>query len=81
MKISSTGPKKTKKLTKFLANFVLYYRNKLSEIEGSVNNIIHRRDIIDESIRKKYDALEKIDTSRNYRENQSVYNEKVSFMN
>ncbi|XP_033230783.1 probable kinetochore protein nuf2 [Belonocnema kinseyi] len=75
--ITSPSPKKTKKLTKFLANFVLYYRNKLSEIEGSVNDIVHRREKIDQLISKKRDALEKIARSKAYRQDQSVYNEKL----
>ena len=71
------GPKKTKKMMKFLANFVLYYRNKLSEIEGSVNDIENRREEIDKLILEKHDGLEKSARSKAYREEQLVYNEMV----
>lgn len=65
------------KMLNLLANFVLYYNNKLPEIEYNLNNIIDRRKVIDKAILEKNDALESLVRSKAYRENQSDYNEKV----
>ncbi|XP_033212825.1 probable kinetochore protein nuf2 isoform X2 [Belonocnema kinseyi] len=75
--ITSPSPKKTMKMLNLLANFVLYYNNKLPEIEYNLNNIIDRREATDKAIQEKNAALDALVRSKSYRENQSDYNEKL----
>lgn len=64
---------------KFLANFIIYFRNKVSELQDQVNEIEEKRNKINDYIAKTKDAEEKIASSKNYREIQLVVNEQVIF--
>lgn len=75
--IASPTPKRAIKVGKFLANFIIYFRNKVSELQDQVNEIEEKRNKINDYIAKTKDAEEKIASSKNYREIQLVVNEQL----
>ncbi|KAG7187754.1 hypothetical protein KM043_016799 [Ampulex compressa] len=58
--ITSPGPKRIRKQAKFLANFVLYTNNKISDIQSQIDKIKSKGKELDDISNKREEILEEI---------------------